>query len=124
MSHPLSASHPSRLARLLLAVIASSAALSGATSGTGSLSGRVSYAASGEYLELARVTLEGTGRETFTDSSGSYTFPEIPAGGVRVRVFYTGLPGESAAITVKAGETTLRDFALAGEPRARWTARR
>ncbi|MEY4006400.1 MAG: hypothetical protein RLZZ221_2496, partial [Verrucomicrobiota bacterium] len=119
MSRPQSAFHPSQSVRLLLALIASNAALLGAASGTGSLAGRVSYAASGEYLELARVTLEGTGRETLTDSVGAYTFAEVPAGPVRVRVFYTGLPGESAAVTVNAGETTRRDFALAGEaPRA------
>ncbi|MFM9030729.1 MAG: TonB-dependent receptor plug domain-containing protein, partial [Opitutaceae bacterium] len=47
------------------------------------------------------------------------TFTDIPAGAVRVRVFYTGLHAESAAVTVNAGETTRRDFALAGEaPRA------
>jgi len=119
MIRPLSAFHPSQFVRLLLALIASNAALLGAASGKGSLAGRVSYAASGEYLELARVTLEGTGRETLTDSVGAYTFAEVPAGPVRVRVFYTGLPGESAAVTVNAGETTRRDFALAGEaPRA------
>ncbi|MFM9081219.1 MAG: carboxypeptidase-like regulatory domain-containing protein, partial [Opitutaceae bacterium] len=111
--------HLAPLARLFLALWVSTVALPGATSGTGSLAGRVSYAASGEYLELARVTLDGTARETFTDSAGSYTFTDIPAGAVRVRVFYTGLPAESAAVTVNAGETTRRDFALAGEaPRA------
>ncbi|MFM8334790.1 MAG: carboxypeptidase regulatory-like domain-containing protein [Opitutaceae bacterium] len=119
MSRSLFASHPFHCVRLLLTLLASPAALFGAASGTGVLAGRVSYAVSGEYLELARVTLEGTGRETLTDSVGAYTFADVPAGPVRVRVFYTGLPGESAAVTVNAGETTRRDFALAGEaPRA------
>ncbi len=86
-----------------------------APAGSGAVTGRVSFAASGEYLELARVTLEGTGRETFTDAAGAYQFTEVPAGEARVRVFYTGLGGDAATVTVAAGQTARRDFALAGE---------
>ena len=73
-----------------------------AAGATGTITGRVSYAVSGEFLELARVTLEGTGREAFTDSAGGYAFAEVPAGEARLRVFYTGLPPESATVTVTA----------------------
>ena len=51
-------------------VLLTAPALSAAAIATGVLTGRVSFAASGEYLELARVTLEGTGREAFTDAAG------------------------------------------------------
>ena len=100
---------------LLLCAFASGAGLTTSyAAATGSLAGRVSYAASGEYLELARVSLAGTGRETFTDSSGAYTFPEVPEGTVRVHVFYTGLPAESSDVAIIAGRTNRRDFALSG----------
>ncbi|MEN9813212.1 MAG: hypothetical protein RL479_1898 [Verrucomicrobiota bacterium] len=79
---------PRGLALLLIPLAASYAlltapALSAAAIATGALTGRVSFAASGEYLELARVSLEGTGRETFTDAAGAYQFTEVPVGEVR-----------------------------------------
>ncbi len=102
------------VASLLLALLSCCYVLPATETRTGTLTGRVSFAASGEYLELARVTLEGTGRETFTDSAGGYLFADVPAGDTRIRVFYTGLPGETAAVVVAAGQVTRRDFALAG----------
>ncbi|MBI5692337.1 MAG: TonB-dependent receptor [Verrucomicrobia bacterium] len=99
---------PLRLALLCLAPFA----LLGQPAPTGTLTGRVSFRDNGEYLELARVTLEGTGRETLTDSLGSYTFADLPPGPCRVRVFYTGLRGETATVTVAAGQTARHDFSL------------
>jgi iron complex outermembrane receptor protein len=115
MPRPSSSVQSIRLARLLLALLSGAATLCAAEAGTGTVTGRVSFAASGEYLELARVTLEGAGREAFTDSAGAYLFAEVPAGDARIRVFYTGLPGETATVVVAAGQVTRRDFALAGE---------
>ncbi len=120
MPHPKLAVLPRGLALLpiplaAILVLLTAPALSAAAIATGVLTGRVSFAASGEYLELARVTLEGTGREAFTDAAGTYQFAEVPAGEVRLRVFYTGLGGDMAVVTVVAGQSTRRDFALAGE---------
>ena len=108
--------NPSPRVRLVSMALAALAGLaSAALAATGSLAGRVSYAVSGEYLELARVTLEGTGREVFTDSAGGYAFTDVPTGETRVSVFYTGLPPESATVVIVAGQAARRDFTLAGD---------
>ena len=73
-------------------------------SGPGSLTGIVAFAAKGEVLERARITIEGTALATLTDSLGSYTFPALPAGAARVRVFYTGLAPETATVVITAGQ--------------------
>src|SRR5438270_535475 len=58
---------------------------------TGAIEGRVFNPGTGEFLEKARITIEGTSLETFTDSLGHYEFTGLPAGTARVKVFYTGL---------------------------------
>ncbi len=80
--------------------------------GTGTLEGRVANPASGDYLERARITLEGTGREAFTDTAGFYRFSGVPAGPVQVRAFFTGLSPHTATATVAPGRTTVLDFNL------------
>ena len=47
---------------------------------TGTIEGRVLNTRNGEYLERARVTVEGTQIETFTDSSGHYRLSGLPPG--------------------------------------------
>jgi TonB-dependent receptor len=102
-----------RLARLLAALLLAPFLASAQAPATGTVTGRVSFAANGEYLELARVTLEDSGREAFTDSLGSFTFTAVQAGEVRLRVFYTGLATATATVTVAPGQTIRRDFPLA-----------
>ncbi len=80
---------------------------------TGSIEGRVSNAAGGAYVERARLTVEGTSLETFTDEGGNYRFSGVPAGSVRVTVFYTGLAQQTAAVAVAAGQTAQLDLQLA-----------
>ena len=45
------------------------------------IEGRVSNARTGEYLENARITVEGTTLEAFTDRSGAYRLINVPPGG-------------------------------------------
>lgn len=42
------------------------------STGSGTVKGRVLNASSGQYMSKARVTVEGTNIETFTDNSGEY----------------------------------------------------
>ncbi|MBL9202726.1 MAG: carboxypeptidase regulatory-like domain-containing protein, partial [Opitutaceae bacterium] len=70
---------------------------------TGTLEGRVSNPSTGENLELARITVEGTGLEAFTDADGQYRLAGVPAGAVRVRAFRTGVVAQTLAATVAAG---------------------
>ena len=83
-----------------------------AQSATGTIEGRVLNTRNGEYLEKARVTLEGTRVETFTDSSGQYRFVGVPAGTARVRVFHTGLVAQTRSVVVTAGQIAQQDFNL------------
>ncbi len=92
----------------LFTVIASPAQ----TVATGTVEGRVLNLRNGEYLERARVTVEGTGLESFSDSSGHYRLTNIPAGPARVRVFFTGLDVQSEIVIVSAGSIVQRDFNL------------
>lgn len=82
--------------------------------GSGSIAGRVFNPATGEYLEKARVTLEGAGLETLTDNLGQYAFANVPAGEARVKVFYTGLAVQTTPVRVVAGQTAQQDFNLEG----------
>jgi hypothetical protein len=99
------------LVGLLVSALGFGAALR-AQSVTGSIEGRVSNPATGEYLERAQVTVEGTTLETFTDADGFYRLTDVPAGTARVKTFYTGLLPQSAAIAVVAGGTASHHVAL------------
>src|SRR5688572_21931002 len=48
--------------------------------GTGAIEGRVLSEATGNYVNNARVVIEGQRLETFTDEQGRYSFPRVPAG--------------------------------------------
>ena len=83
-----------------------------ATPKTGAIEGRVYNVATGANLELARLTVEGTVLETFSDSDGRFRIVNVPAGTAQVKVFYTGLGGSTQTITVAAGQTTQHDLPL------------
>ncbi|MBI5694101.1 MAG: TonB-dependent receptor [Verrucomicrobia bacterium] len=106
-----------RLLRLFLliatAVVASAQAPVPAT-----IEGRVLNVRSGEYVEGARLTVEGTTLEAFTDSAGQYRITGVTAGTVRLRAFYTGLVPLTETITVPPGAVVQRDLGLAtpGDP--------
>lgn len=79
---------------------------------SGTISGRVLNARTGEYLAGARVTVEGTSVVTFTDAAGSYLLANLLPGEARVTVFYTGLPSRTAQIPVTAGKHSREDITL------------
>src|SRR5687767_2948053 len=88
---------------------------------TGAIEGRVFDAARGEYLENARITVEGTSLEAFTDTGGFYRLARVPAGAVKIRAFFTGLVAPTETVNVTAGQPTTKDFTLA-RPGQRTTA--
>src|SRR6185295_11606817 len=51
----------------------------------GIIEGRVLNSAKGEYVGNARLTVESTMLETFTQSDGSYRLTNVPAGTVTVK---------------------------------------
>jgi len=78
-----------RLAALLCGLLFASLALAQAPA-TGVIEGRVFDPRRGEYLEKARLTLEGGGVEALTDSTGQYRITNVPAGTGKLVVCYTG----------------------------------
>jgi TonB-dependent receptor len=78
----------------------------------GTIEGRVLNTRSGEYVERARVTIEGSALETFTDADGNYRIGNVPAGTAQVRVFFTGLLPRTDNVTVTAGQVARHDVNL------------
>lgn len=83
---------------------------------SGVIEGRVLNSRSGEYIENARLTIEGTALEAFTDANGFYRFAHVPPGTARIKVFYTGFPAQSAEVAVSAGRVAAHDISLSGTP--------
>ena len=97
---------------LALVLVASASAQSAPT---GSIEGRVFDTRRAQYLEMARVTVEGSQQETFTDATGQYRLAGLPAGKVTLKIFYTGRGTLTEAVVLAAGETVQRDITFAGE---------
>ena len=70
------------------------------------------------YLTNARITVDGTRLEVFTDDSGEFRLVGVPAGEVSVRVFFTGLTPQTVRVAMSAGQTVRRDFELDRTTRA------
>jgi TonB-dependent receptor len=103
-------------ARSLLALVLFAATLiapgRAQSAATGSIEGRVLNTTNGAYLNNARVTVEGTTLQAFTNEFGEYRLSDVPAGAAAVRVFFTGLPSQSAQVSVGARQTVTHDFNL------------
>ena len=105
---------PVRVLLALASIFTLTSSASAQSTSTGTIEGRVFDAARGEYLENARVTIEGTTLEAFTEAGGLYRFAAVPAGTVSVKVFFTGLATQTKPITVTAGQTVQHDVMMAG----------
>jgi hypothetical protein len=103
-------------ARSLLALVLFAATLiapgRAQSAATGTIEGRVLNTTNGAYLNNARVTVEGTTLQAFTNEFGEYRLSDVPAGAAAVRVFFTGLPSQSAQVSVGARQTVTHDFNL------------
>jgi len=96
----------------LLGVCLGSSLLPAQTATTGALEGRVLNVTTGSYLNNARVSIEGTSLQTFTNEFGEYRFAAVPAGPATVRAFYTGLGPQSARVTIAPDRVATHDFNL------------
>ncbi|MSU48198.1 MAG: hypothetical protein EXS37_03755 [Opitutus sp.] len=80
----------------------------------GTIEGRVLNASGGQFVAGAHITVEGSALETRTDAGGFFRLTRVPAGATRVTAFYTGLPPQTTAITVEAGQIARLDVTLNG----------
>ncbi len=118
MSRPALRAGLFRFLRCVGATLALAATLRAQAPATGTIEGRVFDSGRGEYLVNARLTVEGTTLEAFTDEAGQYRLTGVPAGAARVRVFFTGLNPQTAAVTVAAGATAQHNVTLSAGPAA------
>ncbi|MBI5690737.1 MAG: carboxypeptidase regulatory-like domain-containing protein [Verrucomicrobia bacterium] len=90
------------------------AAAHGQNPGTGIIEGRVLLPATGEFIEGARLSIEGANLEAFSDAAGAYRLTNVPAGLVTLKLFHTLGTAPAATVNVAAGQTVQRDFQLVG----------
>jgi TonB-dependent receptor len=100
--------------RFAFALLASASAGLAQGSSTGTIEGRVFNPGTGEFIENARITIEGTSLETFTDTSGQYRITNVPAGAARVKAFRTGAAAQTQSVTVTPGQVHEQNFNLSG----------
>jgi TonB-dependent receptor len=88
------------------------------TAATGTIYGKVTNAATGDFVARARITVEGTNLEVFTNDYGEYTL-ELPAGQSKVRVSFTGIDDKLVDVDINANETMLQDVTISARPTAK-----
>lgn len=88
------------------------ASLALAQPSTGTVEGRVLNVATGRYLNNARVTVEGTSLQAFTNEFGEYRLNGVPAGQAKVSATFTGLDPQTATVSVPSGGNVRADLNL------------
>lgn len=107
---------PCPLAVRLVAVLVALVPALPAAEPTGAIEGRVLNPVAAAYVGNARISVEGTSLQTFTDATGRFLLSGVPAGEARVLAFHTGLEPRVSTIRVPAGGVARADFELgAGE---------
>lgn len=84
---------------------------------TGVIEGRVQNEVTGDYLSNACIAILGSMHVAFTDSTGSYRLAEAPVGPVKLRVSYTGLDEQEAAVVVVPQQSLRQDFRMTSQVR-------
>lgn len=82
------------------------------SAGTGTVTGRVMNAGTGDYLRNAVVSVEGTNISTIAEAGGSYRLLNVPAGDVKIKAEFAGLDALEQTVTVTADATATKDFNL------------
>ena len=79
---------------------------------TGAINGRVQNVVTGQYLNNARVSIQGTTLAELTDESGMFRFTQVPAGPVVLEVFHIGLDFARIQVQVPAGGVLVQEVGL------------
>jgi iron complex outermembrane recepter protein len=83
-----------------------------AQTGTGTIQGRVYNPATQQYVRNAEVRLEGTNQVVATESDGSFTLNNVPAGSARITISYTGYTTATETVNVTSGQVATREINL------------
>lgn len=84
---------------------------------TGSINGRVLNVGNNRYLNNAKVSVDGTTIETYTNEFGEFRLNGVPAGEVKLKASYTGLDEETVTVNVTAGQPANYNFELTSRAR-------
>ena len=98
----------------LVFALATTCVLPAQTTGAGTITGRVSNAATSANLEGAIVRLEGTNFSAQTERDGTFRL-QVPAGSYTLVASYTALDAQSIPVSVEAGAMVQRDIRLTAE---------
>jgi iron complex outermembrane receptor protein len=79
---------------------------------TGTVTGRITDADTGDPLPGVNVALEGTERGAATGAEGRFRLAGVPAGTYTLAVSFLGYTARRREITVERGQTITADFAL------------
>jgi hypothetical protein len=77
---------------------------------TGTITGKI--VKDDTTVPLVGATIAYSGGNTITNSTGSYTLANVPAGSIKITASITGYASKSQTVTVTAGATTAANFAL------------
>jgi len=83
---------------------------------TGTVTGRVLNANTGQYLRNATISVKGTALTTVSEDSGSFLLGGVPAGTAELQVSYLGLESQTIQVTVPAGHVIRQDVTLGRAP--------
>ena len=83
---------------------------------TGTISGRVTDATTGQPVATATVTVVGTNLGVYTNRDGVYTIRGVAPGTVTVRALIIGYAEQAQQVTVAAGQAARADFAIRPAP--------
>ncbi|PAW65840.1 MAG: hypothetical protein B9S34_09655 [Opitutia bacterium Tous-C1TDCM] len=103
---------------LALALSSTQAQVPADAGNTGTLQGRVLNERNAQYVEGARISIEGTRLVTLTDAEGNFRLTQVPTGAVKVQTFYTGLPRDVRSAEISAGQATELTIALGVQPKS------
>ncbi|MBI4625191.1 MAG: TonB-dependent receptor [Verrucomicrobia bacterium] len=109
--------HPVLRARCALVFMACIAIFinSAAAQKTGAITGHVSNAGTGAFLQGAEIRLEPSGHSTLTTREGRFSFSQVPAGQHQLSASYTGLDTQTVAVNVQSGSTVNQEIELTSQ---------
>ena len=99
-------------ARIAFVLLAAAATNAKAQSATGTITGRIYNPTTNEYVQYARVSVQGTSITTVSGADGGYRLLNVPTGAATVVVEYTGSEVPPATVKVVAGQAVTQDFNL------------
>lgn len=96
----------------VLFLIAAAAPSIARSPGSGTVTGRVLDAGSGEAMVGARVSADGTASTATTDATGAFRLAGVPEGSREIRVEYLGSGTVTETVEIAAGQVVRRQIEL------------